>query len=399
MGSKEVEKQARILITGDFCPINRIRDLVNEREYDTIFNNLLPIIKESNLAITNLECPLTESEQTINKTGPLLKSSPNAAKALAFAGFNLVTLANNHIMDYGSEGLASTAEVCEKHSIAIVGAGKDNVSAREILYRIVGNQMVAVLNFSENEFSTTAGDFPGSNPLSLIDNFNDIRMARAKADHVLVIVHGGHEMYNLPSPRIKNTFRFFADAGASIVIGHHSHCYSGYEVYNGIPIFYSLGNFIFDYPGRRTSGWNTGFAIELSLKGKLEFSIIPYEQCADIPGVHLMTTDAKLKFDDDIERLNRIISDDNLLRTEFDNYCKTVKRMYLSYLEPHSIMLLHYLRNRKLFPSILSKKKKMLYLNLIRCESHRDVVSNILDHRNFLKGNSKPEFYIENFQP
>jgi len=371
----------RILVTGDFCPINRIANLLYKGNYEGIFNNFLPLIKESSLAITNLECPLTESEQTIKKTGPLLKSSLRAADALSFAGFNLVTLANNHIMDYGPDGLDSTIEVCKKHSIGIVGAGKDNISAREPVYRIVGDQIVAVLNFAENEFSTTAGDFPGANPLNLIDNFNDIRMAKANADHVLVIVHGGHEMYNLPSPRIKSTYRFFADAGASAVIGHHTHCYSGYEVYNGVPIFYSLGNFIFDNPEKRNSEWNTGFAVGLCFKNKIEFNIYPYVQCDNFPGVKRIEENGRITFDNNIERINKIISDDSLLRNEFDDYCQRVKNLYLSHIEPHSIGLLHYLRNRQLFPSILSEKKKKLYLNLMRCESHREVLSTLLDRR------------------
>ena len=188
-------------------------------------------------------------------------------------------------------------------------------------------------------------------------------------------------MYNLPSPRIKKTFRFFADAGASAVIGHHTHCYSGYEVYRGTPIFYSLGNFVFDYPQKHGLDWNTGYAVEFEVNSKLEFRIIPYTQCTDLPGIRLMDPDAKIKFEETIERLNKIISDDTQLSFEFESYCQRVQRLYISFLEPHSIMLLHYLRNRNLFPSFLSKKKKLLLLNLIRCESHRDVIRILLDQK------------------
>ncbi len=375
----------RILVTGDFCPINRIEKLISDGKYETVFNDFQTILKEASLALTNLECPLTATVRTISKTGPSLKSSPKVAEALAFAGFNLVALANNHIMDYGEEGLTSTIEICKKSNIDYVGAGRSNKTAKEVFYKTVGRNKVAILNFAENEYSTTNGDYPGANPLDLVENYNDIKMAKANADFVFVIVHGGHEMYNLPSTRIRKTFRFFADAGASAVIGHHTHCFSGYEVYNGTPLFYSLGNFIFDFPQKQDQKWNSGYAVEFSLNSKLEFRLVPYIQCADLPGVHLMSQDAKIKFDDEIERLNRIISDDNLLRIEFDNYCRSVERMYLSFIEPHSIQGLHYLRNRKLLPSLLSKKKKMLYLNLVRCESHREVVSNLLDHRDILK--------------
>jgi poly-gamma-glutamate synthesis protein (capsule biosynthesis protein) len=372
----------RIIVTGDFCPINRIDNLIREGNYETIFNDFLPVLKDSCLALTNMECPITESGQPIDKIGPSLKASPHVAHALSFAGFNLLTLANNHIMDFGNKGLESTIRVCKENYIEWVGAGNSLKSARRIFYKSIGDHKVAVLNFAENEYSTTNGDYPGANPLDLIENYKDIREARKSADYVLVIVHGGHEMYNLPSPRIKKTFRFFADAGASAVIGHHTHCYSGYEVYRGTPIFYSLGNFIFDYPQRHGLDWNTGYAVEFEVKSKLEFRIIPYTQCTDVPAIRLMDPDAKTKFEEAIGRLNKVISDDNQLSVEFKKHCQKVKRLYLSFLEPHSVILLHYLRNHKLFPSLISKKKKLLFLNLIRCESHRDVIKILLGHKN-----------------
>jgi hypothetical protein len=373
-----MNQEAKILITGDFCPINRANDLIMHEQYDTIFNDLLPIIQDADLAITNLECPLTNNGNKITKTGPLLKGSIKTADALSFAGFNLVTLANNHIMDYGILGLQSTLKACENNKIDHVGAGKDYNEARQTYFTKIGNYTVAILNFAENEFSTTHDSNPGANPIDPMENFRDISEAKSKADHVIVIVHGGHEMYTLPSPRIKNTFRFMADAGASAVLGHHSHCYSGYEIYNNVLIFYGLGNFIFDLPDNRNSIWNTGFAVELILKDVLEYNIIPYEQCNQQFGVRLMNDQGRKNFIANIENLNSIILDNDLLKYEFHKYCGRVRRMYFSFLEPHSILLLHYLRNRRIFPSFLSKRKKSLYLNLFRCESHRDVITQIL---------------------
>jgi poly-gamma-glutamate synthesis protein (capsule biosynthesis protein) len=96
-----------------------------------------------------------------------------------------------------------------------------------------------------------------------------------------------------------------------------------------------------------------------------------------------MQDDGNKTFFDDIERINNIISDDDLLKKEFDKYCDRVRKMYLSYLEPHSIKALHFLRNKGFLPSVLSKGKRTLYLNLMRCESHRDVLINLLESRDF----------------
>lgn len=374
--------KAKILITGDFCPIKRISEFIMQERYEAIFNDFLPVINDNDLAITNLECPLTDLEDKINKTGPSLKASINAAKLLSLSGFKLVTLANNHIMDYGISGLLSTLQACEKNAIDHVGAGESNIKARQIFYTKIRNWIVAILNFAENEFSTTHGNYPGANPLDIIENCHDIYKAKENSDFVIVIVHGGHEMFDLPSPRIKNTYRFFAEAGASAIFGHHAHCYSGYELYKGVPIFYGLGNFIFDDPNIINSGWNSGFAVELSLDNAIKYNIIPYEQCGEKPGVRLLEGTKRILFFEHLSHLSTIISNDDLLKLEFGKYCKKVERLYLSYLEPHSIMPLHFLRNHKLFPSFLTKRKKNLYLNLIRCESHRDVILALLEKEN-----------------
>ena len=278
----------KIIITGDFCPINRIDDLISRKEYELIFKDFLPVLKEADLAITNLESPLTESNEKISKIGPLLKASTQSAAALSAAGFKLVTLANNHIMDYGDTGLISTFKACKEFGIDYVGAGENIQKARKIYTSKVRDRTIAILNFAENEFSTTNGSDHGANPLDPVDNYRDIIEARSIADIVLVIVHGGHEMYDLPSPRIKNTLHFFAEAGATVIIEHHAHCYSGYEVYRGVPIFYGLGNFLFDIPNMSNPIWNIGYAVELKLDPDLTFNIIPYQQCGKEAGISLL---------------------------------------------------------------------------------------------------------------
>lgn len=374
-----------ILITGDFCPVNRTADLISEAKIELLFNDFLSFVKNAGLAVTNLECPLTDSKSKISKSGPALKAPFDTAEILSKAGFNLVSLANNHIMDYGPTGLTSTLDACNHYNIGHVGAGAGLDQARAAFITKQGNTKIAILNFAENEFSTTNDNHYGSNPIDPVENYYDILKAKRDADHVIVIVHGGHEMYNLPSPRIKSTFRFYADAGASVILSHHAHCYSGYEVFKGVPIFYGLGNLVFDKPSRRNSPWNYGYAVELFIDKSVTFSVIPYEQSNAKPGVRLLEGKDKREFHDNIEYLNSIISDDALLKAEFVKYCNKVKERYLSFLEPHSFNLIHSLRSRRLFPSLLTGKKKTLYLNLMRCESHREVLLNLLDTRESLK--------------
>ena len=372
--------QLKILFTGDFCPQLRIAELVEQERYDLIFNDFKKELEGNDFNVVDLECPLTERTSTIHKTGPHLKASPKAIKSLTYAGVNVAAMANNHIKDYGSEGLLETVQDCLAAGIKTVGVGAGLEAARTPLYVEAKGIKIAILNMTENEWSNTHGAEAGANPLDLVKNFNDIRDARQKNDFVIVIFHGGNEFYELPSPRIKETFRFFVDAGASAVIGHHTHIVSGYEIYKQAPIFYSLGNFCFDWPGQRSSFWNIGFSVRLKLAKDHEvtFDILPFKQNDEVAGVHSLSDQEVEKFKTNMSRLNAIIADDQLLSDKFDAFCKEKRIIYEIYMEPYRNTLLASLYKRGLFPSFFSKQKKRLHLNIMRCESHRDVLMEML---------------------
>jgi poly-gamma-glutamate capsule biosynthesis protein CapA/YwtB (metallophosphatase superfamily) len=216
------------------------------------------------------------------------------------------------------------------------------------------------------------------NPLNPVNNYYDINAAKKEHDIVLLMVHGGNEFYSLPSPRMKETYRFFIDAGADAVISNHTHCFSGYEVYKHKPIFYSLGNFIYDWPGRAHTDWNNGFVVKLKITDKIDFDIIPLKQNNEVPGVfHLNETEKKL-FNEKLDQLSAIIADDNKLAAAFNDYCISVQRMYEAFIEPNFGTTIASLRARGLFPKLMRGRKRLLLLNLARCEAHRDVLLNLL---------------------
>lgn len=372
----------KLLFSGDFCPIGRSEDFINKFSVNDAFGDILPIIRESDIAITNLECPLVESGIPITKTGPSLRSIVKTAEFLKSSGFSLVTLANNHIMDYGKSGLVSTMNACENAGLKYVGAGLSSVEARRILYFEISDIKMAFINICENEWSTTNGTYPGANPLNTITNHYDIKNAKANATYVFVILHGNNEMYHLPSPRIKELCHYYIDSGACFVICHHSHVFSGYESYNNGVIFYGLGNFLFDDPRLRNHSWNNGLLVQIDLCEKdSKFNIIPTRQSDVNPGVRLAVNNYFNEFVARINEINQIILDDNRLEEEFRKFCyrRNVYKTYTSYLEPYSNKYLVGLFKRNLLPSILSKSKKMLLDNLFRCESHRDVIQIILN--------------------
>lgn len=370
----------KILITGDFCPHKRIEKLVIAQELDKVYNDFIPVLEGNDINITNLECPLTNKKSPIRKIGPGLSADEECINALTFGGFNVVTLSNNHIMDQGEEEIHSTMRLCKEKDISYVGAGSNLMEASKVLYKYIQDKCIAILNFSENEFSTAKDAKAGSNPLSIIKNYYSIKTASKKADYTIIIIHGGHEGYTLPSPRMAETYRFFIDAGADIVIGHHPHCYSGYEKYNNGYIFYSLGNFIFDWEGYRNTDWNFGYAVKFYFSGnKISFDIIPYRQCDVKPGVFLLNESENNVFYARLEELNNTIKSNELLREEWKKLVEKRKKFYLVNFELFNSKIYKSLRYKNLLPGLLSRKKKQLLLNMIRCEAHRDLAIESLE--------------------
>jgi len=364
---------ANILITGDFCFDGRISDFIKNHDFESLFNDFTPFSKNADFAITNLECPLTERENFIRKAGPSLKGPPEATDALLFAGFNMVTLANNHIMDYGEEGLCDTLRALESKGIKHIGAGLKVHEAVAPLYLEIKDQKIALLNITEHEFSIATSEIGGASPLDEITNYYQIKDARKNADFLILIIHGGHELFSLPSPRMVKTYRFFADLGVDLIVGHHAHVFSGYEIYNGVPIFYNLGNFIFD---RQTGheAFHKGYAINFVLKSNKIVSIflVPYVQCKEKIGVHLLKENEVDAFSALIKEYNSIITDPVKLEKEFSRFISKNRIHYLSVLAGLNKIQRQLLRMNILPGTIINNKKLLKKFNYIRCQAHRD---------------------------
>ena len=228
----------KIALTGDFCPIGRINQAAERRIWTDLFPGIKTLFAKHDLVVMDLECPLTEGGAPIIKTGPLLRAHPHAAELLAELGCDVAATANNHFMDFGWPGAQDTYRALAQNSIEWVGSGPTIDQASRPLIKQCGDAKVAVLNLTENEWSTTHDARPGCNPINYPRALKTINEARENADFVIVILHGGHEHYELPSPRMKQQFRFMIDAGADAVIGHHTHVISGFEIYRGKPVFY-----------------------------------------------------------------------------------------------------------------------------------------------------------------
>jgi len=373
-----------IIIGGDFYPNDEITK-TNEEKSFLFDEKVIEYFSNSDLNIINLECPLTNADEThkIIKTGPHLKANPETVNVLKGLNVDIVTLANNHIFDYGEKGLDDTLRTCENAKIKTVGAGKTRNSASKILYINKNSITVSIVNFAENEWSNVSDEHGGANSMDIIENVRSILEAKQNSDIVLVIIHGGHELYHYPSPRMVKQYRFYAEQGASAIIGHHTHCVSGYEEYKNVPIFYSTGNFFFPSV-INFSGWYEGYLVSFNIdkNKKLRFDIIPYNQCKSNRQLFLLNEEEKEIFDNKIILINKIINDKKKLQIKFDEFIGSKQRYYITEFSTSQFFSNKYiigaLKRLKLEKIFIRKRQLRSILNLVRCESHRDMVFNVL---------------------
>ena len=369
----------KILIAGDFVPRRRTAVQIDAGDYSSL-EQVKPIIQAADYAIVNFESPvMTREALPIKKTGPNLRCTESAMKCVAQSGFKCVTLANNHFFDYGQIGVEDTIDSCEKHHIDFVGGGKTQAEAEQVLFKNINGQILAIINCCEHEWSIATIKHGGSNPLDIISVCRAIQTAKQKAEFVLVIIHGGTEGYNLPTPRMKQTYRFFVEQGADAVVNHHQHCFSGYEVYQGKPIFYGLGNFCFDkLKASDDKLWEEGFMVELQFDKTIGFKLYPYVQCDEKePVVRLI--EKRGGFEDAISSLNCIIADDSLLNEQFERLSMQRKKLAKDILSPYSFGILTKLYSKGLLPSFASDKRMRKLCAFIQCESHRDILLSVLN--------------------
>lgn len=223
------------------------------------FANVAPILQNADLAIGNLECALGDIGQPADKSYTF-QAPPAAAQSLALAGFDLVSLANNHALDFGPQALLQGIDLLAAQNVAAVGAGANAAAAYAPVILEVKGLRLAFLGYAnvpvegrppyfDTQSWTATATEPGFAWATAEQIRADVGLIRPEVDHVIIILHSGYEYVAEVTPLQQELGHAAIEAGASMVIGHHAHILQGIEFYQGGVIVYGLANFAFTIEG------------------------------------------------------------------------------------------------------------------------------------------------------
>lgn len=244
-------KKVILVLTGDVMLGGEFLHFREERGlgWEYPFTKVRPFFKEADIVFGNLECTLSKSGETRKDREMALYSPPESIKALKYLGYNILSLANNHINDYGEAGLTETIEVLRENDIPCFGAGRNLGEAGEGAFIERGGVRFGFLGYTtcERHVNSIIADAKraGCVAYDLPRIEKDIARIMSRADIICISLHWGYGNQIYPSPEQVKLARQIVEAGANVIIGHHPHVVQGWERYKHGVIFYSLGNFFF----------------------------------------------------------------------------------------------------------------------------------------------------------
>lgn len=259
------ENNITVVFGGDVMMARTVGSNIIYQGFDP-FASTKGILSAADLAMVNLECVISNIGYKNAYKAYTFRAPIETLDVIKSAGIDIVSLANNHVADYGNSAFLDMLGRLEQKSIGYVGGGRNEDEAYLPLYVNIKGVRLAVLSFSNIEIPwfKAAGDKAG------IAWFEDekivemLKVARENSDFVIVMTHWGTEYTSVLDEEQIRLAHLLIDSGTDLVIGGHPHHIQSIENYNGGRIYYSLGNYIFDGPGTH-SGWYDGILVELTL--------------------------------------------------------------------------------------------------------------------------------------
>lgn len=283
-------------------------------------------IQDNNyVSFGNLEGCLAHSDTRIQKRGPNLKGSSYTIDVCKLLNVKGLFLANNHMMDFGESGLKDTIELLDANEIQHCGAGVNIDKAFEPMIINVEEKKIGFLNFGWNVEETVYAtkDNAGCAPREKSYIIEKIKKLRDCVDYIVISLHWGFEYNRLPMPADIELAHNIIDAGADLIIGHHSHCIQPMEKYKGKYIFYSLGNFYF---GTIRDEYTLSFKEKISNQSDYGLVVAINFETNDID-FRIVYYDKNKKISCYKEKNYSLIEDiTNINYKSFDYYLKVLKR-------------------------------------------------------------------------
>lgn len=279
---------------------------------DCFSESLLEEMQSADIMMVNNEFAYTNRGTALAGKAYTFRGDPSRVSLLKELGVDVVSVANNHVFDYGEEGLLDTLDTLQNAGMPYMGAGTNIEEAMKPVYFIAGGRKIAIcsatqiertLNFTQEATATDPGVLKCLHPELFCQV---IKEAKANADYVIVFPHWGTEGNANYGEDQRVLARRFVEAGADVIIGGHTHCLQTVEYMDDVPVYYSLGNYWFSITGEMPADYHTGLAqIRISKEGDIDAYFLPCEFSA---GVTSLLTKKDKAYSDIIDSLNVLSS-------------------------------------------------------------------------------------------
>lgn len=352
----------RILVCGDFRAKDASKVVIERR--------LQEIIHSADYAVCNFEAPVGGGI-SIDKSGPVLNQDLTSAELLKNTGFNVILLANNHIMDYGREGAERTLEAFSDVTTVGLGMAKDAYQVKAIEH---GGKRIGIMAFVQHEFGVIESlddkKTFGTAWINSPDTEDVIREAKKNVDYLLIFPHCGVEHIDAPLPEWRERYKRLIRCGADAIVASHPHCQQGWEEYEGKKIYYSLGNFYFDEL-KHGQKWYKSLAVELEIDG----SIKTREYCLQFDEEGKIELDESKESRAHTEKLCYLLENEEMYNDFINRVCheeyENVKYNLMKGVGGFTPHIRFNYALRLLLLMLLGRKNEMTLLNLFQNESHR----------------------------
>ena len=362
----------KIIIIGDVGASETNMNAFCNAENDLFSSEIQAICADADIVVLNLEKPLTDVINPLGKCPPDYYAPTDTIYGIKLLHPKAVTLANNHIMDQQEQGLQSTMNVLTQNGIQYVGAGSNLNEARKPIIIDEKGYKVGIYACCEKEFSYATETTAGANAFDPLETFDDINKLGKICDYLVVLFHGGMEMYPYPTPYQQRVCRKMCEKGADLVVCQHSHIIGCEEKCANGRIVYGQGNFLLDETSDES--WNSGLIMEVTIEGN--DSTVTYTPIQTRNHKTILHPDSEKIKKEFMQRTLEIEKDESV-NDLFSKLSEEKISEYLLKLSGKSRLFYRILRRLgiiKYYRKLYSKDACNIILDYFYCDSHRKVI-------------------------